>query len=188
MIRALVLLCALLVASPAFAHKLKVFATLTDRTVSGYAFFIGGGRAQGAQWQALSGETVLAFGTTDDAGGFSFAAQRPQAPLVVTVDTREGHIAQAILPPERWAQTALAQDAQGAAPTSTVPQTPATPAPALAQSLERIVSTAVQRETAPLLARIEEMDARMRLTDIISALCLIAGLAGVALWALQRRR
>jgi nickel transport protein len=47
---------------------------------------------------------------------------------------------------------------------------------------------AVERAVAPLMAQIEEMDARMRLTDILSGLFLIAGLAGMALWATGRRK
>jgi nickel transport protein len=39
-----------------------------------------------------------------------------------------------------------------------------------------------------VLARIEEMDARLRFADVLSGLFFILGLAGMALWALGRRR
>nr|HMN85597.1 cobalamin biosynthesis protein CbiM [Bauldia sp.] len=48
-LRRLVLaLAVVLVASPALAHRLKLFATVGDGAISGYGFFIGGGRPQGA--------------------------------------------------------------------------------------------------------------------------------------------
>ena len=58
MIRALVLTLALVLAAaaPAAAHKLKVFATVTGDAVTGYAFFIGGGRAKGTPWTAKAAD------------------------------------------------------------------------------------------------------------------------------------
>ena len=63
--------------SAAYAHKLKVFATVEDQQVHGYAFFIGGGRAAHANWQASAGGNPLVAGHTDDQGRFAFAAPVP---------------------------------------------------------------------------------------------------------------
>ena len=37
-----------ILATPASAHRLKLFSTLENGTISGYAFFVGAGRAHGA--------------------------------------------------------------------------------------------------------------------------------------------
>lgn len=172
------------VAQPALAHRLKVFATVEGGAVSGYAFFVGGGRAKGALWVATLGGQVLAEGRTDDAGGFRL--MRPaglDADLTVTVNTEEGHIAKATLTPARLgaavpvSQPALQPAAAAAARQADPP----------AEALARLVEAAVQRQVQPLQAQIEAMDSRLRLVDVMSGLFLILGLAGAGLWLRGRR-
>lgn len=166
MIRALALLLALCLASPALAHKLRVYATSDGSDISGRAFFIGGGGARGVDWVARdAGGATVATGQTDDSGGFRFALPGAAAGLTVSVNTGDGHMASASL-------------GKAAAPPA-----PATSRPADTTAIE----TAVARQVAPLLARIEEMDARLRYTDALSGVFFILGLAGMALWARGRR-
>jgi len=189
----LVLLC---LALPASAHSLRVFAKVEGDRIGGYAFFIGGGRPNGATWTARMGEAPLAAGKTDAEGGFAFAAPDPvTATITVTVDTGDGHVASADLGPERFGAGAasLAAGAIGTRPAQPLidmgASQPDRPAPALsAQDTAALVEAAVERQVAPLLERIEAMDARLRITDIVSGIFLIFGLAGMALWALGRRR
>lgn len=148
----LVLLAAWVAAGMAEAHGLRVFAQVEGGRVSGYGFFISGGRAQGVPWVARIQDRQIAAGRTDAEGGFAFAAPTDTEGLTLTLDTGDGHMAVARL---------------GASPASEIEE-------------------AVARQIAPLMARIEEMDARLRLADVISGLCLIFGLAGVALWARRR--
>lgn len=182
MIRLLLpLLLALAFAGPAQAHKLKVFATVEGGEVTGYAFFIGGGRAAGAVWTAKDpAGATLASGTTDGEGRFAFPVPQPPVYATVTVDTREGHIAAATLPASRFG---------GAAAVSPPPADGAPPA-VEAQGdarLAALVEAAVQRQVTPLMERIEQMDDRLRLADVMSGIFLILGLAGMALWAKGRR-
>ena len=183
MIRALLLFIALVMASPAGAHSLRVFAKVTDGQVSGYGFFVGGGRPQGVAWRAEMGGEPFASGRTGAEGGFAFAAPAPVlADVVVTLDTAEGHIAQATLPPARFGAAplppspALQTLAPQTAPAATDPPLPAD-----------LVEAAVARQVAPLIERIEQMDARLRLADVMSGVFLIIGLAGIALWARSRK-
>lgn len=182
------LLVLLAFATPAQAHKLKVFASVAGGSVAGYAFFIGGGRPNGTPWVAKDGAgSTVASGTTDAEGRFAFALPPgASGDVTVTVDTREGHIASATL--------AAARLGTGGAPALATPpqaQPPALQAPALTANdggvLAATVEAAVQRQVEPLLERIEELDARLRLTDIVSGIFLILGLAGMALWARGRR-
>lgn len=64
---------------------------------------------------------------------------------------------------------------------------PPIPSPS-APEVAALVEAAVAREVAPLLERIEAMDARLRFADILSGVFLILGLAGMGLWATGRRR
>ena len=175
-------LLALLLASPAAAHGLKVFATVAGDHVSGYAFFIGGGRPKGAGWRAEMGGTTFASGRTDSEGGFAFAAPvEVTADVTITVSLGDGHAASKSLPPARFGTVVPVSDP----PAAPEPTPDAAPAPdAIAQAVE----AAVARQIAPLHARIEALDARLRLADVLSGIFLILGLAGIGLWAMGRRR
>ena len=180
--RVLFLLLGLLIAAPACAHSLRVFARVEGQTVSGYAFFIGGGRPVGAKWSAKMGAASIASGTTAEGGTYSFTAPSPVTDAIaVTVDTGEGHFATVTLGPERFGASPLAVGSAVSAPQALAPAAPD------AQATARLVEAAVERQVAPLLERMEAMDARMRFTDILSGLFLIIGLAGMALWARGRR-
>lgn len=186
---AALLLFLLAFAAPAQAHKLKVFATVAGDSIAGYAFFIGGGRPQGTPWVAKDGAgSTVASGTTDAEGRFAFALPAATAgDVTVTVDTREGHIASATLTAARLAGGAAPSPSLAAATGSPAPDSPAS-AVADTRPLDAIVEAAVQRQVEPLLERIEELDARLRVTDIVSGVFLILGLAGMALWARGRRK
>jgi nickel transport protein len=142
----------------------------------------------------MAGQT-LAEGHTDASGRFAFA--RPAVltgGITVTLDTGEGHMAQAELNAER-----LGAERLGAAPPPPLsPSPPVAAAPGATAILPltaaqqealvtEAVSDAVARQVAPLLERIEQMDARMKFTDLLSGLFLILGLAGMALWARGRK-
>ncbi|ADZ69872.1 hypothetical protein [Polymorphum gilvum] len=192
---ALILLSAL--TGPAAAHKLKVFATVDGDAVTGYAFFVGGGRAKATPWIARdAGGTVIATGETDAEGAYRFVLPRPvTTDITVTVDTREGHVGRAVVAAARFggaAPTAAAEPNTAATTTAGMPAASAsgqagTGSPTLTETeVAALVEAAVQRQVEPLLERIEQMDSRLRFTDILSGLFLIAGLAGLGLWARGR--
>lgn len=189
MIRIAILFFSLLLAAPASAHSLKVFAKVDGRQVSGYAFFIGGGRPMGVSWVAKMGDKALATGKTGNDGEYGFSVPDPVTDAIsITVDTGEGHIATTQLKPDRFSLVATA------APTGSAPvaassgvQEARTPASS-PDGTARLVEEAVERQVGPLLERIEAMDARIRFTDIMSGIFLIVGLAGMALWARGQKR
>jgi nickel transport protein len=174
------LFLALILAGPAAAHGLKVFASVDGARVTGYAFFIGGGRPKGAGWRAEMGGAQIAQGRTDNEGAFEFVLPgEVTAALNVTVSLGDGHAATKSLAPERFGAMAVAASDPPA------PTPDAAPSP---DAVARAVEAAVARQIAPLHERIEELDARLRLADVLSGIFLILGLAGIGLWALGRRR
>lgn len=173
----LVAVLAICLPGGAMAHRLKVFAAVQDGAVAGYAFFVGGGRPKSVPFTVTDAQGQTLFsGYTDGEGGFRWPAPVP-ADYTILVNAEDGHVAKAVLPAARFG---------GAVPTVPVP-TPARAAP-VATDLDPIVAEAVRREMMPLLQRIEEMDSRMRLTDVVSGLFLILGGAGGAMWLSSRRR
>lgn len=178
------LLLAAAFTTQAHAHRLKVFAAAEGTTVHGYAFFIGGGRAQDSVWTAkdATGSTI-AEGRTDEDGRFSFAVPAStRSEVTVTVDTQEGHIASATLSASR-----LGGPASAAAAPSPAAGPPDAGGAATPRDTAALVEAAVQRQVEPLMERIEQMDSRLRFTDALSGVFLIFGLAGIALWAKGRR-
>ena len=193
--RALLALAILAVlAEPAAAHRLKLFATVEAGAIAGYGFFIGGGRPQGATLVIRDAAGAEVFrGATDDAGVFSW---RPPAPgdFALTIDARDGHVAEARIGADRFAG-----DASGAAPAAAAPAPAATapipaagtacaPDPGVLAAIDRAVDTAVARQVRPLLEAYAEAEGRVRFNDVAGGIGMIVGLAGIALWASARRR
>ncbi len=178
----------LLLAAPAAAHKLKVFAAVEGDAVVGYAFFIGGGRAKDTPWTARTAAgDAIGSGRTDATGNFRVVPPPPvTSDIVVTVDTREGHIASATVAAARFGGAATAPPPP--TETAAVPAEPPAAAAPTPDATAALVEAAVQRQVEPLLERIEAMDSRLRFTDIVSGIFLIAGLAGILLWARRRAR
>jgi nickel transport protein len=175
---------ALLVAlSPATvsAHRLKVFVTAEDGALSGYAFFVGGGRPEGADFVVKDGSREVFRGKTDLHGAFAW---RPEAPgnFSVTVDAGDGH----------WAEAAVAADRLGGASVeaATTPVAPACASDpeAMTKIFEAQVDRAVARQVRPLLEAYSQAEARVRFNDVMGGIGMIVGLAGAGLWAVSRRR
>jgi nickel transport protein len=53
--------------------------------------------------------------------------------------------------------------------------------------MNALVESAVSRQVRPVLERLEAMDGSLQLRDIISGICMIFGLAGIALWIVSRK-
>ena len=182
----LVLLAIMGTCLPAVAHKLKVFAAAEGRTVSGYAFFVGGSRPLGAAWTATNAAgAALADGRTDDEGRFSFdTSANDLSDVTITVDTGDAHVASTVLPAGRLGRAPVSR----MSPTGTAASAEvAAAAPVLAEDVANMVEAVVQRQIEPLLERIEQMDSRLRFTDVLSGIFFIVGLAGIGLWARARR-
>jgi nickel transport protein len=174
-------LCSALVAAPAAAHRLKVFATVEGAEIAGYGFFVGGGRAARATVRAEGpGAAPLYAGVADDAGAFRFPAPA-RGPVTVTLDAGDGHVAAAVLGAERFASAGAARAAEPA------------PAPAaagdggLSAAEIAAIEAAVARQTRPVLEALAAAEARVRFGEVAGGLGVIAGLTGLALWWRGRR-
>ena len=183
MIRRLALALALLAATamPAAAHRLKLFATIEGGTISGYAFFIGGGRPEGAAIIIRDENGAEVHRDATDAEG-RFAWTPPAAgSFTVTVDAGDGHGADIRLGAERFGAASPSSSAAIAAPASAPPLTDTA-------AIEAAVDRAVARQIRPLLEAYDEAEGRVRFNDIVGGIGMIVGLAGAALWASSRRR
>lgn len=203
-------------AGQAEAHRLKMFVTVEDGEIAGYAFFIGGGRPEGVDFVVKTAAGAEVFrGKTDDQGNFHW---RPTAAAdyAITVDAGDGHRVEGSIGADRLATIAAAVPAASAeaspstgssapvagpapltAPRSqTAAATPgptlACPAPidpaATARMVEAAVDKAVARQLRPMIEAYDQAEGRLRFNDVMGGIGMIVGLAGAGLWATSRRR
>jgi nickel transport protein len=191
---AILLLCAANL--PAEAHLLKVFATVEDGSITGYAFFVGGGRPQKALLiiQDKSGSEIYRS-NTDDNGGFNWHPPKPQT-MTIMVNAGDGHMAQAILDAYRFDPNASdatplslpVEKSGGGKPSPGVFGEPACSSSAeIGVLVDRSVDRAVSRQVRPLLEAFSATDSRIRLNDVVGGIGMIFGLAGITMWMSARR-
>lgn len=186
-------------ALPAAAHKLKVFATVEGTSISGFAFFVGGGRPHGAHVMFRDAEgRDLAIAVTDAEGTFSFAPAKAED-VTIVVDAGDGHSAETRITSDRLAPLALPASSEAApAPAAmqgnpsgaAVPAQPAAAAQAGCDPvfLARLVDEAVARRIRPLLEAGAEAEDKVRFKDIVGGIGMIVGLFGAAMWASARAK
>lgn len=164
--RPIVCLAALMVAAtPAWAHKLKVFAAAEGSAIVGTAYFAGGGKAMDSAGQVLGADgAVIASFRTDAEGGFRVpVAERRD--YRVTVDSGDGHVAEALIPADDM-------------PAAAIPATTAAADP---------VEAAVARQILPLRRQLDALEERTRFSDIMGGIGTIFGLFGIFAWIAARR-
>jgi nickel transport protein len=193
------LVLALAGATSAQAHRLKLFVSVEGMTVSGHAFFIGGGRPQDVDFviKDAAGAPVHR-GRTDDKGAFAWTATVP-VDYTFSLDTGDGHFADEKIAADRFSPAAPAAAAVHTPaetppmvaddPASTAFPSPATVDPeTLARLVEAAAERAVARQVRPLIEAQNLAEARLRFNDIMGGVGMIVGLAGLTAWAMSRRR
>lgn len=178
------LLLALVAISPAHAHRLRVFATVEQGEIAGYAYFVGGARAKGASVVFRDrDDRELHRASADANGGFKWRPDRPQT-IKIVVDAGEGHVGSLTIDAARFS----GRRADGGADGETAEFAGEALATAQRDMIEAAVDAAVSRHTRPLLEKFEAMETRTRFNDIMGGVGMIIGVAGAAMWALSRRK
>ncbi|MCE1237262.1 MAG: cobalamin biosynthesis protein CbiM [Hyphomicrobiales bacterium] len=184
----------LLAATPALAHRLKLFLATEGGEIAGRAYFVGGGRPEGVDvvFKDAAGVEVH-HERTDAQGEFRW---RPPAPAAwtVVVNAGDGHFVEESLAADRFGGEAATAPVVAAsiAPAKT-PDAGSTPACAALPGdfdarVARSVDDALARRLRPLMEAQDQAEARIRFNDVMGGVGMIVGLAGVGLWATSRRR
>ena len=206
-VKTLIFVTVLAAACPASAHKIKLFATVENQTITGYGYFPGGGKYRNGM-VTVSGPEGLALGevTTDDNGEFSFTAQY-KCDHTFSIETTDGHAAQYTvkadelpdtLPPLPGSNNAGVQ--QGAEQKSPSPiaqgetSAPTGQEPLLnkdgvtSPDLARLIDSIVARHVRPLREQLEEYEQKVRLHDVLGGIGYIFGVAGIAMYLASRKK
>lgn len=170
----------LLLAAPAQAHKLKLFATAEGPVIVGTAYFSGGDKAMGIAGMVTAPDGAVA-GTvrTGADGSFRYAATA-RMDHIITVDGGDGHMATTVV------AAAELPPSLPAGPAGSAPVVPTAPTVAAADT--EAVEAAVARQIRPLRQQLDAYEDKIRLHDIMGGIGTIFGLFGLAAWASVRRR
>jgi nickel transport protein len=166
----------LLAATPAWAHKFRLFATVEGQAVHGQAYFSGGSHPQGVAVLLLDGKgETVGQGETDADGRFTVTLPATLSAdgyrLLAKVD---GHQAQWVLDGLPMAETqVLAPQGGGNGPDDLALAT---------------VERAVARQITPLRAQVDALQNTIRLHDILGGLGWLVGVAGLFSWWRSRPR
>jgi nickel transport protein len=176
-----------LCAGTAHAHKLKIFAMGDGKTISGYAYFPGGGRAEGLTVTALAPDgSTAGQAVTNSEGEFTIPVEaRSDYKLVGQTD--DGHRAEFVVEAAELSEDLPEGGARRAEqPKATAPE-PATPT-AGTDEVRRLVEQAVGEQVRPLREQLESYEEKIRFRDVVGGIGYIIGLAGVAFYFLGVRR
>jgi nickel transport protein len=196
-----------LLALPAWAHKVNVFAVMENGNITGEGYFAGGGKAQDVPVEVLdSSGNVVAKGVTGPDGAFKITLpQGVSAPIRIVLKAGDGHQNDFTLTAKDLGESPQAKvlpaPSSGALPIPGMHQVGGAPSapqgqpdPAQAMSLiesrisalvEAAAAKAVEERLTPLkleLARMAEQERSSRLRDIIGGLGWIIGLVGIVAW------
>ena len=194
----------LLVASPCYAHKINVFATVEGETIVGYAYSSGGERIrhQTVILQNSQGEDIEKM-TTNENGEFSFTVTQRDDYRVV-MELADGHRASFTITADEFSETlppAIPEvesaktgeeslDAPTASESTEETQTttflPQQGIPL--EELKRIIDTSVSRQIRPLREQLEAYEAKIRLHDTLGGIGYIVGISGIVFYVLGMRK
>jgi nickel transport protein len=185
----------LLLAVPAEAHRVNVFAWVEGDTVHTESRFSGGREVKEGQvavYDEQTGEKLLE-GRTDEAGKFSFKVPRKSA-LRIEMIAGMGHRNEWIVPVEEIAAAAgnAPPPAQEAAEKAdrvpeASPEAPATPVSAA--QIEKTLEKVLDRKLSPVVKMIAESRRdRTTVQEVVGGIGYIVGLAGLGVYIHYRRK
>ena len=177
------------------AHKLKLFGSVEGRTISGYAYYSGGGRPAGVTVSLLgpAGEH-LGEAVTSDKGEFVFKAPF-KADLLLTLNTGDGHTASWQLtagefpddparlkaPPVASPRVENEEVLSDRRKDHSLPETGFSPVE-LQKMVAAVVSDAIkplQQQITLYRSQVDQYENRIRFRDILGGIGYILGMAGL---------
>ncbi|WP_457755625.1 hypothetical protein [Thermodesulfatator indicus] len=191
-----VIICCLLIASQALAHKISIFAYTEDNSIQGEVYFNDGSPAKNTRvtLHPVEGDKVLAETKTDKDGTFKLPIPKGVKEVRVVAWAEMGHRAEMKLK--------LGQENTETAPSEPAPESKAEPtsaqvSPTVAatsiseEQLRKIIREEVRKEIAPIKNMIQELAREAEkpsVGEIFGGIGYIFGLFGIWAWFQARRR
>lgn len=184
----IVLTLGALLAGPAAAHRLALFAAATGAEISGKAYFAGGSPARGIEVRVAGPDgATLATVTTDDGGNFAYTATK-RVDHVLTADSGDGHVAEFTIGADELPHSLPGGPESPTKPTASAAPAQTAPATAPPKDLDERIEKAVARQLHPLRQQLAAFEDQIRLRDVIGGIGYIVGVAGLLAWVAARRK
>ncbi len=194
-----VVACVGFLSGPAvYGHGLIVYGSARGRTIEGWAYFSGGGKAKNATVRVLGpqGER-LGRVTTDEGGRFQFRAAR-RCDHTLVLETEGGHRAEYTVKAEELPATLPgAKQPESPEPGAPEVEKPA-PEPGAArrgessslrpEEMRRIVEDVVAREVEPLRGELHRYRQSVQFRDVLGGIGYICGMMAVIVYFKRLRR
>jgi len=167
-----------LLATPAHAHKIKIFAMVEGETVTGYAYAPGGVRLPNNTIEIFDANKEKVGATKTDANGAFIFTPQKRSNLSFELDTGDGHRTAFLINADELPSSLPATTPQAATPTPT-PTSKAQPTAPTTPELATLIDKAVAHNIRPLREQIEAYEQKIRLHDILGGIGYIMGLMGI---------
>jgi nickel transport protein len=188
--------------TPAFAHRVTIFAWVEGNTVHTESKFSGGKRVnEGTVNVYNSAGTIIQSGKTNENGEYSFTAKE-KGDLKIVIEAGMGHRGEWQMSEKDFAAPSDAPMDAAPIPEETAgtnqqpnmdhgksSSAPVSPNSISAIQLEAIVEKAVEKKIAPLMAALAEaQDKEPSIRDIMGGIGYILGLMGIAAFVRYKRK
>ena len=183
-------LCSLIIASPCFAHKIRIFAWGEGNTIHTESKFSGGKAAQNAVITVIEANTgtELLRGTTNQNGLFQFPLpETTSAELDIVVNSGDGHKNHWRYEIKPTLSSNAAKPEQNQAPAEVL--SPPSKSLNLTQDqFTTLMDTLLEAKLAPIRRQLAELQEREpSIQDILGAIGYILGLAGIAAYMKSKK-
>lgn len=167
-------------ATPAFAHKVTIFAWVEGDTIYTQSKFSKGRKAKGALVTVFDMEgNKLLEGTTDEKGECSFKIPKKTG-LKVVLKASMGHMAEWKIPVE---EIAAAQASQNKTPEAGEPSC------FQREEIKRLIDESLDQKLSPIISMLaDSQDRGPGISEVMGGIGYIFGLVGVALYFANRRK
>lgn len=186
------------------AHAVYIFAWPEADRICSESYFSKKNKVRGGTVEVYNAHgTLLASGTSDEAGGLCFAGLQNSGDLLFVVKAGQGHRGEFLLPaapvsdlaqPPAATPAPVPDTASATTPVQAPATTPATTPVHTAEDLQALIRATVReeihRELEPLRRALVERktDSGPSWREVLGGLGWIAGLAGFGAWYAARRR
>jgi len=195
----------------AWAHKMYLHAEAVGQKVQGRAYFRGGAPAQQAKLEVFLPDGRKLLQTKTDANGEFWFQAPARCDYRLVVDTGDGHGAEYTLPAADLPESLPPLEKATRPPAEKAQNPPDEKSPSAAEErptptdsgqaspqeknragspdpLPEWIEQAVHRQVAPLARKIEQMEQRIRWSDVLGGIGYIIGLTGMGFYLLGMRR
>jgi nickel transport protein len=164
-----------------FAHKIKVFASMDGKKISGYVYFSGGGRPKNMKVEVLGSDgRKLASVFTNAEGRFVYEPKKADD-FTFVVNSGDGHKAS-------YTVKSLGESPVPVKSEENTSKSSLKSEKINMNEFRRIIGEEVSKQLMPLREQVDGYEEKIRFRDILGGIGFIFGIAGIYFYFLARNK